>query len=229
MRRVVLATVCLLVASAHVRGADDEKAESKLEPGKLAAAVNFSKELGLQLSYLSSIGREIDQARLTPDPVALWTAAQALGAAEKASGKKASITADTLRKEAVDLAQMRGYSGELAVVAELVTDKAAKEGLQKSLADAEKRDAAAKKALASGEKQKELFDTLTVANHSGECLRIFVSGRYVGEAHQGQTTSFYVHDHNNPTTLTAVCEQDGDVVSHRHIFGHQHGFYWHIH
>lgn len=192
-----------------------------------ACTVNFAKELGLSLEYLDGIGHRISVARKSPDPVELALAAQALSVAEKVSGKKASITSEQVLTEAVDLVKLRGISSELSAVALLVPES--KADFEKQITIAKKREAEAKQKTAAGEGDKDLHGRLTVINHSGECLKIFVSGRYKGTVHEGETVSFHVHDHNNPSRLDAVCEEDNDLVSQQFVFGHTHDFTWHIH
>jgi hypothetical protein len=74
---------------------------------------------------------------------------------------------------------------------------------------------------------KELYGPLHVTNHSGECLRIYVCGRYIGEVHAGQCATFHVHDHSHETHLTAICE-GGHLISRRNLHGHFHRYDWHI-
>jgi hypothetical protein len=194
-----------------------------------ACSVNFGKELGLALDFLDGIGHRISTARKGPDPVDLALCSQALEVAETVSGKKAPITSAQIRTEAIDLAKLRGYSQELTAVALIVPDANVKKELQTQATIADKREKEAQAALKSGEAPKELDGTLTVANHSGECVRIYVSGRYVGEVHPGQTASYHVHDHNAHTVLQAYCEGDGHLVSNKVVYGHKHSYYWHIH
>ncbi|WP_010581795.1 hypothetical protein [Schlesneria paludicola] len=192
-----------------------------------ACTVNFPKELGLSLEYLDGIGHRISVARKSPDPVELALAAQALSVAEKVSGKKASITSEQILTEALELAKLRGISNELSAVAILVPES--KADFDKQISIAKKREAEAKQKTESGEGDKELLGRLTVINHSGECLKIFVSGRYKGTVHEGETISFHVHDHNQATRLDAICESDNDLVSQQFVFGHNHDFIWHVH
>lgn len=192
-----------------------------------ALTINFANELGLPLDYLTSIGYRIAQARRAPDPVDLALAAQGLAAAEKASGKTASVTAAHVMKDALDLARLRGNSSELATLSQLATDDATKKDLAKQLAAAKRREADQKAAAKSDEETRELIGHLTVANHFHECLRIYVSGRYVGTVHSGETMPFYVHDHNDSTLLDAYCE-DGHLVRRECVWGHHHSFFWHI-
>ncbi len=193
-----------------------------------ACTVNFAKEIGVPLDYLSSIGHRISQARKGPDPVELALCSQALAVAEKVSGKQASITAEKVLAEAVDLAKLRGFSHELSAVALLVDNAEVKSDLSKQLTLAKKREEEGRAAAQTGESAKQLFGRLTVINQSDECLNIYVSGVYAGEVHAGQSAAFHVHDHNNPTRLEAYCEEDGDLVSSKFVFGHQHHAHWHI-
>ena len=193
-----------------------------------AAHLNFSKSLGVPLDYLGSIGHRIYQARRAPDPVELALAGKALQVAEQVSGKTAAVTSADVLKDAVNIAKMRGISTEIKAVALIVTDDATQKDLAKEGTLATKREEEAAAKLKSGESTRELFGTLTVANHSNECIRIYVSGRYVGEVHRGQTRGFHVHDHNHYTQLEAFCEEGGHLVSRRSVH-HSHGYYWHIH
>jgi len=194
-----------------------------------ACCINFGKELALSLDYLDSLGHRISTARKGPDPVELALCSQALEVAETVSGKKAPITAAQIRDEAIDLAKQRGYSQELAALAMIVSDASVKKELQTQATLADKREKEELAALKTGEAKKDLYGTLTVANHSPECVRIYVSGRYKGEVHQGETASFNVHDHNAHTVLQAYCEDEGELVSNKMVFGNRYDYYWHIH
>src|SRR5688500_10040767 len=71
--------------------AEEKQIESKLKDGKQgcfrANTINFSKELGVPLEFLGSIGNRIYQARKAPDPVELAMAAQSLKVAEQVAQK----------------------------------------------------------------------------------------------------------------------------------------------
>ena len=230
----------LLAGLPFIISADDKKdatdADTKVVHSKIAdghascgaaCRVNFTKELGLSLEYLGTIGHRISQARKTPDPVDLALAAQALSVAEQVSGKKASITAEQVRKEALELTKLRGYSNELKAMALIVPE--AKADLEKLAVVAEKREAENKAKTESGESEKGIFGRLVVINHSGECLHVYASGHYLGLVHEGTTMSFHVHDHNNPSHLDAYCAEEGELVSEQNVWGHVHHFHWHIH
>lgn len=194
-----------------------------------ASTMNFCKELGVPLEYLNGLGNRIHQARRAPDPVELALSAQSLAVAEKVAGKKAPLTSDDVLKEALMLGKQRGISAELAALKTIVTDEKIQQELSKELASAKTREEEEKSAVKSGERTRALFGDLIVINHSGECLRIFVSGRYRGTVHEGQTGYIHVHDHNYHTELTAICEEGGEVVSTACSEGHQHRYVWHIH
>ena len=231
-------TVAVVAAEGEAKKAADSKAagtkfESKISDAEKccsrAITVNFRKELGVPLDFLSDIGRQIHHARRTPDPIALALAGQTLGVAEKVAGKKASVSSEEVLKEAVELVKMRGIASELSAMLVIATDEATQKEVQKILAITQKRDADEKAAAESGEKSKSIVGTLQVTNHASECLRIFVDGRYVGEVHQGETTNLHVHSHNNPNQLQAFCEDDNDLVKQATFFGSANFVTWHIH
>jgi hypothetical protein len=194
-----------------------------------SCTVNFTKELGVPLDYLTQIGHRIHTARRTPDPVELAMASKSLALAEKLSGKKASLTADEVMAEAVELAKLRGISTELAAMIELTGDSKEKTPLQTEMAAAKKREAEAKAAAATGETPKAIHGTLHVVNHSGECLRIYLDGHCVGTVHEGQSGCFYVHACGHHNNLQAICEEGGELVSQQCVHGHYHTYCWHIH
>jgi len=193
-----------------------------------ACRVNFRKELGVDLEYLDSIGVDIHNARKTPDPVALALCAKGLAVAEQVSGKKASYTSTQVMQEAVKLAKLRGYSAELSGLAVLADAKDASD--LKELAEVAKgAEEEARIATENGDASKELIGSLQVANHSHECLRIYMDGRYLGTVHEGHTQSFHVHNHNWHNHFDAYCAEGGELVQHANYSGHAHFLSWHIH
>ena len=243
IRNLLILGVCL--AGVQLLNADEKKgselaaeksgevhtkvSEAKKTSG-VACYINFGKELGTSLDFLKTIGPRISNARSTPDPVELALSAQALSVAEQVTGKKASITSEAVQSEALELAKLRGISAELSALAIIIHDPMIQKDLEKLAAVSKKREMEAREALKAGEGSRELRDTLTVINHSGECLRIMVSGRFIGEVHEGETMSFFqVRDFNHVTRLDAYCEEEGHLVSHQHVHGHKHNFVWHIH
>lgn len=219
------------VAQDVKKDAKEEIVRSKLSAGQKcccdAATINFIKELGVPLEYLGTLGQRIYQARTKPDPVDLAMAAQGLAVAEKVSGKKASVTADAVLKEALDLAKMRGVSSELAALALIVPDEATRRDLDKPIALAKKREEDEKARVKSGEESRDIHGTLEVTNHTSECLRIYVDGRYVGTVHNGRRAQFHVHAPAETNHLDAYCE-GGHLVRRGHVMGHRHFVRWHI-
>ena len=98
--------------------------ESKAEKYQSAAGIDFAGSFGLSFPSLTTLGARIEQARQAADPVGLAQAANELLIAEKVSGKKAPISADDLRKQAVKMALNRQRSSELQAVALLTSDAA---------------------------------------------------------------------------------------------------------
>ena len=114
----------------------DVKAEKTAASGTLpskslsAATVDFQAELGLSFPSLLSIGARIERYRTSsPDPFGLANAARELAAAEKFTGRNASITAEQLMQEAVQMAKVRNDATELKATASLVSDKKIREEL----------------------------------------------------------------------------------------------------
>lgn len=193
-----------------------------------ACTVNFRQALGVPFDYLSGLGVRIHDARTSPDPVDLALAAESLAVAEKVSGKKAEVTADEIRKEAIELTKRRNLSAELQAVAAIVSDSALKSDLSKLAATAAKDEEGSKAASDSGESTREIFGTLRVINHSSHCLRIFIDGQFVGEVHAGQTGHLHAHAHGHHNHLEAFCEEGGELVTCSEFHGHSHFLTWHI-
>ncbi|MEZ6124772.1 MAG: hypothetical protein R3C49_16610 [Planctomycetaceae bacterium] len=239
MKRMILfhGALAVLLSSTCLLAADDktDSAEIKSEISKSAVSscigachINFRKELGSTLGFLDNIGVTIHEARKTPDPVQLALCARGLAVAEKVSGKTAAVTSEQVMAEAVKLAKLRTDSQELAAVAALAGKDHQADLME--LADvARKAEKAARAATEKGETNKALIGTLQVINHSHECLRIYMDGRYLGEAHAGTTENFHVHNHQHYNHFDAYCEEDGELVEHSDYHGHAHFLTWHIH
>ena len=104
--------------------------------------------------------------------------------AEKVSGKKASLTAEALMKEATELALQRQYPEELKAMAMLTTDDAAK----KKFADLQKQ-------LASGERSKGVREDLIVVNNTQQYITVHYNGRELGVVPPGHSKRFsHIHD-----------------------------------
>jgi hypothetical protein len=194
--------------------------EHQKSPCLGACQVNFRKELGLTFDYLDGLGLRIHEAAEGPDPVDLAAAAKSLAIAEGVAGKKAKVTSDQILKEAIKLAKLRQDPQELKAVAMLVDDEKIKADLGKAGDSAAQKD--------TGERSRAIFRSLIVTNHAGECLNIYVDGRYVGQVHEGDTSRLHVHSHANPNHLTAYCMEGGEVVDHAHFWGSAPDVSWHI-
>jgi hypothetical protein len=176
--------------------------KSKVEPAHRAAAIDFAAVLGLDFDSLSGLGARIDQGRKAADPVGLLNAAQELAAAEKVSGKKAALTAQKLREEAVKLAKLRGHSKELKALSLLVKDGSTAKDLDTLAASAAKREAAEAKALAAGEKARGTT-FLKVENYTPITATIYVNGTPVGYVGGNAYYSFYLGKKYDTVVLEA--------------------------
>jgi hypothetical protein len=176
--------------------ANEKKVEAKAEKYTPASTIDFGSELGLSFPALTTLGARIEAARRAPDPVALAAAGQELAAAEKVSGKKAGLTADTVLKEAVDLAKVRGNSKEMLLVAELVKGDAAKD-LQAEADKAAQAEKAEQPEATRGARY------LRVVNHTHEGLDIYVDGRFLGHVHEHRHETFPLHMKHERVVLFA--------------------------
>jgi len=204
--------LCLLTGLATLGMADETKKSAdpkekaitpKGETRHLAAAINFNKELGLEFDSLKTLGTRIDQARSAPDPVGLLGAAQELAAAEKASGKHSTLTAETLTKEAVDLARLRSNSKELKAAAALVHDEKTAKDLESEASKAEKREADQAKAFKSGEKTRGT-DVLRVVNETPYYAYVYVNGTLVATTPPYTQADYLIFMKYDTVVLTAA-------------------------
>src|SRR5436309_2349971 len=132
---IALATLVAIGAATVCPAQDTRKGEGvklqqkpvrlKLEKYKQATSINFASALKLSFESLSSLGHRIEQARKDSDPVALAAIANELRVAEKVSGRKAELTSEDLRKEALDLALLRGVPEELQALSLMTRDTTA--------------------------------------------------------------------------------------------------------
>src|SRR5262245_33132216 len=116
----ILSITCLALGQPPAKNgqaADDKQVvDSKANHRPPGSGVNFRKELNLPFETLSTLRSRIGAARRASDPVALAHAANELAVAEQVSGKKASLTSNTLIKEAAELARLRRQAAELQAV-----------------------------------------------------------------------------------------------------------------
>jgi hypothetical protein len=207
----LVAALLAVVGPAPTR-ADEKKSDPKGETAilngadvkpvaqPLAARTDFNAALGLPFHTLADLGPRIDKARLTRDPVGLMLASSELSAMEKLSGKTATIKADDLTKEAIDLAVIRGNPNELKALVILAKPEAAKE-LGAAVKKAAAAEAEAKAALVSGERARGL-KTLKVENGTGSTVFVEINGQVVAYVLPYQQFTFNVN--HGPATNTVI-------------------------
>jgi hypothetical protein len=187
----VVALLGLIAGGPMASGAKKEgkKVEAKKETAKPARSVNFAKDLGLEFNSLTTLGTRISAARAEADPVCLASLGQELAAAEKVSGKTASITSADLLKEAAELAKIRFNPNELKAVSYLAQDKSLLAIAQK----AEKAMQDNMRAREAGESTRGIQGTLHVDSRvPGQWIRVYIDGRFVGNVSPYGDSYFYI-------------------------------------
>jgi hypothetical protein len=233
----VLGLLSLCVAQEPGKDAaaeDKEVVSSTAAPHTAAASVNFRKQLNLGFPTLRTLGSRIDAARRAHDPVALANTANELAVAETVSGKKASLTAKTLAKEAAQLAALRRQVAELRAVAQVsqqITDE--KEDalfLQQSIQAAKEQAAADQQQIERNLEPTWTPRKVVVNNYTTQYLDIWVNGNYKIQVAPGMSQLFYVEHRWNPTVLTAYGDEDAgaDTWGPRYIWGRFTKYTWNI-
>jgi hypothetical protein len=212
--------------------ADKEKIDSKPSRRTTAASVKFRKELGLPIATLNTLGSRIDAARRAHDPVALANAANELGVAEKASGKKASLTAKELVKESAQLAAARRQEKELWTVTTTAqqvadTDDTLKT-LKEILAQAKAQAAADSEAIRMNQEPTWKPRTVVVNNYTSQYLDIWCNGTCKVQVAPGMAQSFVIEQRFNPVVLTADGDEDDYTWGPEHIWGRFNKYTWNI-
>jgi hypothetical protein len=195
--------------AANANKADTKGLASKSTKVTLATTIDFSDAFGLSFDSLGTLGTRIEAVRKSPDPVALALLATELAIAEKVSDKTATLTAETLLKEAVDMAKQRHASKELTAVAMLVKDTATKEKLVKLSKLAATYEKEATEAFKNKEKPKGVWGYLTVRNNTGNQISIYVNGRYYGYVNAYRDYRFGPLRHNASTNTVLVGKSGG--------------------
>ena len=155
----------------------------------------------------ATLGSRLVEARNAMDPVALAKIAAEIAANEKTSGKKASVTAEDLQKEAIDLAKLRMVSGELKSLA--VLTKGGEKELTLLAAKAAKNEAAIK----DGTDRRPLR-YIKVTNKTKHRVEIYENGRRLGS----------VGPHSSELFQAAHLHHAGAEV---HLFARNHvGDHW---
>jgi len=197
---------------------DDKTKEATSTPEKTepATTINFIKALDLHFDSLATLGSRIEEARKNADPVALATCANYLAAAETASGKKASLTAEALTKEAVDLAKLRDESAELKAVATLVKDASAE--LMPLAEKAAKREADERAAFKSGERPRGIMGYVTAVNNTGYRIYVWEDGHELGWVNPYDTYTFNVRIGHGPNHNSVLnCRSEDGSYHYRYI------------
>jgi hypothetical protein len=208
-----------LAVIASAQDTDDAKTfESQAEKPTQAKFIDFEDQFELPIASIGNLGDQIEKARLAANPVDLVMAAKLLEAAEDASGKKAKLESASLLEEAVTLANRRSNPPELATIAKLVGNDAAKE---LKLTDAKKAEEAQGESKLSGA-SRDLFGELYVDNHSCNEIFVYVNGYEVG--HVPAHSEIHVHYAEWATARDAYGHQ-----WHVHFPGHHHALRWIIH
>lgn len=194
---------------------------------KSAATVDFSAELGLSFPSLVSLGSRIERYRSTsPDPFGLASAAKELAAAEKLAGGNASITAEQLMAEAVQMAKVRNNSTELEAIAMLVGDEKVRDELSdlaiRAAKDEKKRAEQAKAGVAT----RGITSELIVDNDSHQVIRVYYNRRYQGTVRAHSRRQFRIHDHSHHFDLYARGTRG--TIWRRHVDGDVRRYFWKI-
>ena len=228
LRRMIYTSLLLVGGTAITASAVDKKPDGQNTPPEVvkvteakpgccrAVSVNFAKELQVSFGYLTGLGVDIARARMQGDAVGLAAAARSLEAAEAAAGKKASITADEVMRDAVELAFLRQNPAELKAMAKLVSDSALQEKLTTSAKVSQERIEGEAAILKKGGETKAFNGNWDVVNNSNECMDLFVNGVNRGHLEPGQRMTIHIHDHRPTTTLQAICE-DGQEVRKEYV------------
>jgi hypothetical protein len=183
--------------------------EAKAEKGKPATEIMFCHEFNLPFTSLCTLGGRIEAARMSPDPITLANCAQELAIAEKASGKKASLTSEALMKEAVELAMKRQIEAELKAISVMTTD----DNTRQKLADLQKQPAPGER-----DRTRGVRENLVIRNNSSQYVCVHYNGRELGEVPPGTTRTFrHIHDFSGDHfDLDGYGCQGGRWRLHRH-------------
>jgi hypothetical protein len=212
-RVLVLGALAAGLGQPDVRlSAEDKKADDKLSAKvkgatvKTASSINFAKVLGLSFDSAYTLGSRIDEARRKSEPVTLALLGVELDAFEKATGKKADLTAADLTKEAVELAKMRRIAAELKTVGALVRDDAVAKDLDQLAKQTQKLEDDQVASIKKNPKivARGLDGTLTVQNGTEYTMDIYVNGVHYGWVGAYRNYTFKRQVYHGPTTNTVL-------------------------
>jgi hypothetical protein len=212
--------------------ADKEKIDTTATPRPSAAGVKFRKELGLNDPALSTLGARIDAARRAHDPVALGRLTNELAAAEKASGKTASVTSKELAKQAAELAKMRRKESELqALIASQQQITGADDTiaiLQQTLSDAKAAAKADSEAIRMNQEPTWQARKIIVNNYTSQYIDVWVNGSYKVQVSPGMSQSFLIEHRWNPVVLEGYGNDDESGYGPVNLWGRFKTYTWNI-
>jgi len=201
------------------------KLESKREKDNTLAP-DFANAFDLPFASVETLGTRLMAARKTMNPIALAMVAVEIGVNEKVSGKKAEVTAETVHKEAVELATMRFVSSELKALALLTKDTVISKELATLSQKAAKAEAEHTADFKSGIKERGIV-YLRVSNHANHHVDVYENGRYLGRVHGHSHHVFHTphlrHDH--AVHLRAHDHRGNHWRAHT-IHGNHHEYHW---
>jgi hypothetical protein len=178
---------------------EEKRKVIKLEKANrtLASKIDFEGTFALNVPGVGALGTRIEAARTLPNPIALILLAGELRALEEVSGKKASLTAAELMKEAKEAVVYRNQPDELRVAAKLL----GKETATKLLAQAEKAQKVLEaRAKAPASTSKGITGSLIVVNKTRWYIKIYVNDTYKGVADPYSVSRAFVGDSSFATT-----------------------------
>ena len=173
---------------------------------------DMAKSLGLSLPIVDELATRIGEARKASDPVAEALLAGELAVLEKVANKKASLTAEALQKEAVELVKLREISQELAAASEIFKAQGDLSSELASLAQqAKMAEDEQKRAYEQGEQSRGIR-VLIVNNDTDFHIMVHIHGINHGYVSPHSNNTFYVHPslhHQNYTHLVAFAHDGG--------------------
>jgi hypothetical protein len=191
-----------------------------------ATTVNFAKAFGLGFDSLNTLGTRIEAARKQADPVSLAGAANELAVAEQVSGKKASLTSDTLMKEAAELAKTRHHSSELKAVSLMAHgNEAIAKDLTTAAAIADKKEKELIAEAKEGGKTRGIMGTLHADSRVNATVFVYVDGRFVGSMGPFGDIYPYLGQTAWETTHLFARSNDGRTW-HRNISNAVNNYHW---
>jgi uncharacterized protein (TIGR03000 family) len=197
-----------------------------------AATVEFKKAFNLPYHSLGTLGARIDDARRRPDPVALAHAASELAVAEKVSKKRASLTSQTLLREAAELAKLRRQVAEMkavfAVKQQIANEQANAAYWSAQTAWAERQAKIDQQAVQENTLPTDAPRKVVLNNYTTQYVDLWVNGYLQAQVPPGGSKVCVIDQMINPTTLTAYGSGDNAVWGPRQVFGTFKTYTWNL-